>query len=84
VKKPGVNSIYYLFTPETQAGAIISTANPGLNGFSYSIIDMSLSGGLGAVVSNGNLLQPFQNCEMVTGVYHDNGQDIWIMVRTFG
>lgn len=84
VKKPGVNSIYYLFTPETQAGAIISTANPGLNGFSYSIIDMSLSGGLGAVVSNGNLLQPFQNCEMVTGVYHDNGQDIWIIGHKYG
>lgn len=84
VKKPGSSTIYYLFTPETQAGAIVSTTNPGINGFSYSIIDMSLSGGLGAVVSNGNLLQPFQNCEMVTGVYHQNGQDIWIIGHKFG
>ena len=84
VKKPGSSTIYYHFTPETQAGAIISTANPGLNGFSYSIIDMSLAGGLGAVVSSGNLLQPFQNCEMVTGVYHPNGQDIWIIGHKFG
>jgi hypothetical protein len=84
VKKPGANTLYYLFTPETQAGAIISTTNPGINGFSYTIIDMSLAGGLGAVVSNGNLLQPFQNCEMVTGVYHQNGQDIWIIGHKFG
>jgi gliding motility-associated-like protein len=84
VKKPGSNTLYYLFTPETQAGAIISTTNPGINGFSYTIIDMSLAGGLGAVVSNGNLLQPFQNCEMVTGVYHQNGQDIWIIGHKFG
>lgn len=84
VKKPGSSTLYYLFTPETQAGAIVSTTNPGINGFSYSIIDMSLAGGLGAVVSNGNLLQPFQNCEMVTGVYHQNGQDIWIIGHKFG
>lgn len=84
VKKPGANTLYYLFTPETQAGGIISTVNPGLNGFSYSIIDMSLAGGLGSVVSSGNLLQPFQNCEMVTGVYHDNGQDIWIIGHKYG
>lgn len=84
VKKPGSNTLYYLFTPETQAGAIISTTNPGLNGFSYSLIDMSLAGGLGAVVSNGNLLQPFENCEMVTGVYHANGQDIWIIGHKYG
>lgn len=84
VKKPGSGTLYYLFTPETQAGSIISTTNPGLNGFSYSIIDMSLNGGLGGVVSCGNLLQPFQNCEMVTGVYHDNGQDIWIIGHKYG
>ena len=84
VKKPGSSNLYYLFTPETQAGIIISTTNPGINGFSYTLIDMSLAGGLGAVVSNGNLLQPFENCEMVTGVYHDNGQDIWIIGHKYG
>ena len=84
VKKPGSSTLYYLFTPETQAGSIISTTNPGINGFSYSIIDMSLAGGLGSVVSSGNLLQPFQNCEMVTGIYHDNGQDIWIIGHKYG
>ena len=84
VKKPGSSTLYYHFSPETQAGNIISTANPGLNGFSYSLIDMSLAGGLGAVVSSGNLLQPFENCEMVTGVYHANGQDIWIIGHKYG
>jgi gliding motility-associated-like protein len=84
VKKPGSSTLYYHFSPETQAGNIISTTNPGLNGFSYSLIDMSLAGGLGAVVSSGNLLQPFENCEMVTGVYHANGQDIWIIGHKYG
>ena len=84
VKKPGSSTLYYHFSPETQAGSIISTANLGLNGFSYSIIDMSQAGGLGAVVSSGNLLQPFENCEMVTGVYHANGQDIWIIGHKYG
>jgi gliding motility-associated-like protein len=84
VKKPGSSNLYYHFSPETQAGNIISTTNPGMNGFSYSLIDMSLGGGLGAVVSSGNLLQPFENCEMVTGVYHANGQDIWIIGHKYG
>jgi gliding motility-associated-like protein len=84
VKKPGSSTLYYHFSPETQAGNIISTTNPGMNGFSYSLIDMSLAGGLGAVVSSGNLLQPFENCEMVTGVYHANGQDIWIIGHKYG
>ncbi len=84
VKKPGSSTLYYHFSPETQAGIVISTTNPGLNGFSYSLIDMSLGGGLGAVVSSGNLLQPFENCEMVTGVYHANGQDIWIIGHKYG
>lgn len=84
VKKPGSSTLYYHFSPETQAGNIISTTNPGLNGFSYSLIDMSLAAGLGAVVSSGNLLQPFENCEMVTGVYHANGQDIWIIGHKYG
>jgi gliding motility-associated-like protein len=79
VKQPGGGSTYYLFTPETQAGTITNTLIPGLNGFSYSIIDMSLDGGLGAVVSSANLLMPLGNCEMVTGVYHQNGEDIWII-----
>ena len=79
VKKPGAGSFYYLFTPETQAGIFINTIVTGLNGFSYSLIDMSQNGGLGSVVSSANLLMPLGNCEMVTGVYHQNGEDIWII-----
>ncbi len=79
VKKPGGGTLYYLFTPEPQAGLVSNVLIPGLNGFSYSIIDMSLQGGLGDVVSSANLLMPSGNCEMVTGVYHQNGEDIWII-----
>jgi hypothetical protein len=84
VKKPGGGTLYYLFSPETQAGVITNTLIPGLNGFSYSVIDMSLNGGLGEIVSNANLLMPTGNCEMVTGVYHQNGQDVWIIGHQYG
>lgn len=84
VKKPGGGTLYYLFIPEPQAGVVTNTLIPGLNGFSYSIIDMSLNGGLGGVVSSANLLMPLGNCEMVTGVYHQNGQDIWIIGHQYG
>lgn len=49
----------------------------------YSIIDMSLNNGLGAVVQGNvavtNLAD--ETCSYITGVHHANGTDIWIFVR---
>ncbi len=84
VKKPGPGSLYYLFTPEPQAGLVTNTLIPNLNGFTYTVIDMELNGGLGDIVSSANLLMPIGNCEMVTGVYHQNGQDVWIIGHQYG
>src|SRR5688572_24969841 len=70
---PGNNMIYYLVT------APVSTSN---NPLAYSIIDMSLNSGLGAVtIKNIALLDT--STEKVTAVYNQNGGDIWIIAHGY-
>ncbi|MBK0404816.1 T9SS type A sorting domain-containing protein [Adhaeribacter sp. BT258] len=77
VKQPSQNQ-YYIFTADFQAGAF---GNYG--GLAYSIVDMSLEDGLGAVTTkNTPLLTP--TAEKVTAVHHKNGSDIWIMTQHWG
>jgi len=69
VKQPGNDSLYYIFT----ADAFNDT-----DGFRYSIVDMTLDGGLGAIVSGSkNILLHVPTTEKVTAVRHCNGKDIW-------
>ena len=73
------NSIYYLFTVGAQAG-YYGSQDPKLAyaGLAYSIVDMSLNGGLGDVTTkNQDLLTPTD--EKLTAVTHSNGTDIWII-----
>ncbi len=73
VKQPGSSTIYYLFTIDNVAG------NDGLR---YSIIDMSLNGGLGGIVTgqkNVLLLTPVS--EQIVPVVHANGSDIWVVTH---
>ena len=63
VKKPGLNSIYYVFTTDHQAGS---------NGFRYSEVDMELEGGLGDVNENKNILILPQTLEKVTAIRKEN------------
>jgi gliding motility-associated-like protein len=79
VKKPESNKIYYIFTVD---GA---TGNKG--GLNYSVVDMTLDGGLGDILTNTNLqfiknipLIP-KTCEKVTAIKHLNGSDFWIISR---
>lgn len=72
---PGSNNLYYIFTTDGTEN------NMGANGFRYSIIDMSLNGGMGDVVATKkNILLRNTVCEKLTGTYHANGRDIWITV----
>lgn len=72
---PGSNNLYYIFTTDGTEN------NSGANGFRYTIVDMSLNGGAGAVVANKkNILLRNTVCEKLTGTYHANGRDIWITV----
>jgi len=71
---PGNPGIYYVITAPA-----FSTSNP----LAYSIVDITLNGGLGDVsVKNVTLLA--SSTEKVTAVRHSNGYDIWIVAHAFG
>ncbi|MEI6817932.1 MAG: SprB repeat-containing protein, partial [Bacteroidota bacterium] len=69
VPKPGSNSIYYIITTDAAGGIL---------GINYSIVDMTLHGGLGDVSTlNVNMLST--GCEKLIAVRHSNGTDYWIL-----
>lgn len=77
VKYPGSTSLYYVFT----VGSLeINNAN-----LSYSIVDMTLGGGLGDIVPAQKNI-PLANAvsEKVTAIKHPNTNDVWIVSHIFG
>ncbi|MCF8373925.1 MAG: T9SS type A sorting domain-containing protein [Bacteroidales bacterium] len=71
IPKPGNETIYYLFTADYQFH---------LYGANYSILDMTLDGGLGGIDSlykNINLIP--QCAEKLIGIQHSNGTDYWVL-----
>lgn len=73
VPLPESNSIYYVFTVD--AGAYIDTPNEGVF---YSVVDMSLDNGKGAVVEKNNFLVGPAS-EKLTAVRHCNKKDVWVI-----
>lgn len=72
VKQPGTSNIYYVFLMQGNGGD-----------FYYSIVDMSLSGGLGAVTAS-NVLVSSVMTEKLTATRHCNGTDVWIITHNWG
>ncbi|SFZ93982.1 gliding motility-associated C-terminal domain-containing protein [Flaviramulus basaltis] len=74
VPKPNDLNIYYVFTVDTAVG----NGDPD-RGFNYSIVDLSLNGGLGDVVSkNVNLL--LDSSEKISAVLKDcESKSIWVI-----
>ncbi len=74
VPRPGNPNQYYLFT-----------VWPG-SGLRYSVVDMTLNGGLGDIVAIGKntLLGATNVDEKLTGTRHANGVDWWIVVHMGG
>jgi gliding motility-associated-like protein len=73
VTKPGSTTLFYVFTVD-------ELGKP--NGLNYSIIDLTLDGGLGDVTTkNVSLLSP--TLEKITAVQHANGTDFWIISHKF-
>ncbi len=74
VPKPGSTTLYYLFSaPNVEDGYI--------RPLSYSIVDMTLNGGMGDVsVKNLPLLDSVT--EKLTAVQHGNGEDYWVISHT--
>jgi len=78
IPQPSSNTIYYIFTVSGQAGIW-----GGFGGIAYSVVDMSLQGGLGAVtIKNDSLLS--KSTEQICAVKHANGTDIWVMGQQWG
>ncbi|MBL0341583.1 MAG: hypothetical protein IPP71_11960 [Bacteroidetes bacterium] len=68
---PTNSNLYYLFS--------IGVTNSF--GLYYSIVDMSLNGGLGGVVQKNVQLENFKCTDGLTAIKHGNGRDWWIIFR---
>ncbi|HEU4471893.1 MAG TPA: PKD domain-containing protein, partial [Flavisolibacter sp.] len=67
------SSRYYIFTAEGFTGS-------ASNGYCYSIVDMTLNGGLGDVsVKNVNFFSP--SSSKMTAIRHANGYEYWIICK---
>ncbi len=75
IPKPGSTSIYYIISNDP-----IWAYN---NGVRYSVVDMSLQGGLGAITIKNKMLLPPPTTDKLAGVRHCNGTDYWILTHPF-
>jgi len=74
MKVPGSSTLCYLFTMDYNSGSNVS------NGLNYSVIDMSLQGGLGDVTSTKNVLLDQDCYEKMALIRHKNNSDAWIVI----
>ena len=72
VPMPGSSYLYYIFTTDNEHDP---------NGFRYSIVDMNLDGGNGAVTTDKNVLVYTPTIENLGVTKHGNGQDYWIITH---
>jgi len=69
IPQPGSLDIFYIFTIDNLNGY----------GLHFSVVDLSLNGGLGDVTNRKNVLLHTPSTEKITAVRHANGTDIWIV-----
>ncbi len=73
VPKPGSNSLYYLITIDEQFNG---------NGIRYSVVDMTLNGGLGDIVAGQKNIFLFQtNSEKLEVVPASDGLSYWLLTH---
>ncbi|WP_321515826.1 gliding motility-associated C-terminal domain-containing protein [Marinifilum fragile] len=77
VQQPGSSVLYYIFTVDAHQNAL-------RNGLRYSIVDMSMNGGLGQVTTKNVVVYGNEVCEKVTAVKHANGTDFWVLTHEWG
>lgn len=78
VRKPGSTNLYYLFTADGTSNALNHHME---NGYRYSIIDMNLDNGLGAVTVVKNELLYAPSTERLAAVKQTDGVNFWIMTH---
>lgn len=76
---PGSSIIYYLF----HMGVGYEGGRLMYGPFYYSVVDMSLDGGKGAVISKNNIVAN-GSFEPFAAVRHGNGRDWWIVFPEYG
>ena len=76
VPMPGSTTQYYIFT----AGEYFSG---GISGYRYSIVDMTLNGGLGDVTSTKNVLLYAPACEKLCCVKNSSGTGYWLATHEY-
>ncbi len=74
VPMPGSLTVYYVFTVDEIGGP---------NGFEYSLVDMTLDGGLGDVTSKNNFILG-QVTEKLTAVQQTGTANYWVAVHAWG
>jgi gliding motility-associated-like protein len=74
VPLPGSRSIYYIFTVDGAENSLV-------NGLRYSILNLSLDGGLGGITNTKNVLLETPVTEKLTAVRHSNNKDYWILAH---
>lgn len=74
VPAPGSTTLFYIFTTDREG-------HP--NGFRYSVVDMSLNGGLGDVTTVKNVLVFTPSLECISVVSKGNNIDYWVVVHGF-
>ncbi|MEO8085669.1 MAG: hypothetical protein ABI763_02555, partial [Bacteroidota bacterium] len=75
VPMPGSDSLYYIFTTDAGTGGF---PNGGVMG--YSIVDMSLNGGLGDVTIK-NVALFDTTSEQLTATLNDQGCKVWVLAH---
>jgi gliding motility-associated-like protein len=82
VPHPGNPNLYYLFTVPSGGGSAFTPAR-----LYYSVVDMTLNGGLGDVIStqkNINISPNHRIQEKVCAILHCNGKDVWVLAHEYG
>lgn len=75
----GSDNLYYIFT----ADGLLLSSIAGVKGYCYSIIDMTLNGGLGDVIlKNQYIFGP--SAERFTIAKHGNGSSAWFIAKDWG
>ncbi|MCE2504856.1 MAG: hypothetical protein J4G05_12515, partial [Chlorobi bacterium] len=79
VPDPGDSLRYYLFTADAQPYEY--RGNREISGINYSLVDMRLGDGLGALLEKNSPLFSDTATEKLAATQHANGRDFWIVAH---
>lgn len=75
IKHPGNENLYYIFTTDDTGDQHLA------NGWRYSLVDITLAGGLGAINETKNVLLEEMVTEKQVAIMHTNNVNVWIIAH---